>query len=269
MKTLQTTVFKISVSAISLLFSVPFFAVSSPELTQAPPDEAAMSAEALAKPNSAQATLGEADSLFRLKQYTQSLELYQSLFDRKIYSPSMLLKMAYIQEGLGRIGPSVYYLNLYALTTTDQQVINKIEDVAKKNHLEGYNESDTSQLVIFLTENTRSVQSVLAALCVFCFAVMFAQKRSRNRVPVLTFMTLVALCSLLFATTQLKSTTSGIVASPSTYLMEGPSAASPVVSLVGEGHKLRILGKKDVWVKVQWSDRVAYIKGNQLLSLEI
>ena len=42
----------------------------------------------------------QADSLFRAKQYTQSLSIYQSLLNKNSYSNAMLLKMAYIQEGL-------------------------------------------------------------------------------------------------------------------------------------------------------------------------
>ena len=32
-----------------------------------------------------------------------------------------------------------------------------------------------------------------------------------------------------------------------------------------EGHKLKITGKKDVWLKVEWLDKEAYVKENQVL----
>src|SRR5689334_2250894 len=65
----------------------------------------------------------QADSLFRSKQYTQSLEVYQAMFKERKYSPAMLLKMAYIQEGLGKIGQTLYYLKLYHLATDDEQAL--------------------------------------------------------------------------------------------------------------------------------------------------
>src|ERR1041385_4283576 len=68
----------------------------------------------------------QADSLFRAKQYMQSLEVYQSLFSEQRYSPAMLLKMAYIQEGLGKIGQTLYYLKLYHVATDDEQALRKI-----------------------------------------------------------------------------------------------------------------------------------------------
>jgi len=43
-----------------------------------------------------------ADSLYGKKQYTQSLELYREIFNERNYSPAMLLRMAYIEEGLSQ-----------------------------------------------------------------------------------------------------------------------------------------------------------------------
>src|SRR5689334_22771820 len=62
-----------------------------------------------------------ADSLFRARQYSQSFELYKAILEQHYYSPAILLKMAYIQEGLGHLGRSMYYLNLYYQATDDKQ----------------------------------------------------------------------------------------------------------------------------------------------------
>ena len=55
--------------------------------------------------------LGQADSLYEKKQYTQSLEHYQAMLQKGEYTPAMLLKMAYIEEGLGRVGQALYCLD--------------------------------------------------------------------------------------------------------------------------------------------------------------
>ncbi|HET9052993.1 MAG TPA: SH3 domain-containing protein, partial [Cyclobacteriaceae bacterium] len=64
--------------------------------------------------------LGRADSLFQQKRYIQSLELYQKLFEGHRYTPAMLLRMAYVEEGLNNIARAAYYLNLYYLATRDE-----------------------------------------------------------------------------------------------------------------------------------------------------
>ena len=42
----------------------------------------------------------------------------------------MLLKMAYIQEGLNHVGQALYYLNLYYLASKDKSVLGKMEELA-------------------------------------------------------------------------------------------------------------------------------------------
>src|ERR1041385_2293304 len=64
-----------------------------------------------------------ADSLYLKKQYTQSLELYREIFDQHSYSPAMLLKMAYIEEGLGQNPMALYYINLYYEITHDPSAL--------------------------------------------------------------------------------------------------------------------------------------------------
>src|SRR5258706_15718509 len=104
----------------------------------------------------------KADSLFRAKQYTQSLELYQSIFNEKSYSPAMLLKMAYIQEGLGKIGPTLYYLKLYNLVSNDEQALNKMGELAAIFKLSGYAEKDADRFQRWINKNRILIQPAVA-----------------------------------------------------------------------------------------------------------
>ncbi len=54
----------------------------------------------------------------------------------------MLLKMAYVHEGLNHTGQALYCLNLYYLATKDQRALDKMEALATKFGLEGYKNSD-------------------------------------------------------------------------------------------------------------------------------
>jgi uncharacterized protein YgiM (DUF1202 family) len=59
----------------------------------------------------------------------------------------------------------------------------------------------------------------------------------------------------------------GIIISPETYLMEGPSAGAKLVAIADMGHRVQILGKEDVWVKIDWQGSAAYIKENNILQI--
>ena len=211
-----------------------------------------------------------ADSLFRLKQYTQSWELYNALFQNHYYSPSMLLKMAFIQEGLGHVGQSMYYLNLYFLATHDPQALVKIEEMAARNKLEGYGDTDAARLWTIMKENHSQILGALLSACVFLFALVLYQKLRLHRRPIATAIILYFCLALLFTQSYLvRYKEQGIVASPSTYLMTGPSAGSSVLAIVGEGHRVEILGKKDVWLRVKWGEGEVFVKEDAVLPISL
>lgn len=211
------------------------------------------------------AQLSRGDSLFAKKQYTQSFELYQGLLQSGRYSPAMLLKMAYIQEGLGSVSLSLYYLNLYYLASGDEQALIKMEELAEKNKLQGYEQTETARIFFLIKKYNYYLSAALAALIMFLVALQF--KRKQNKSGAKAFAIPIALVIILLAIQVNISYDSptAIVTNSNTYLMSGPSAGANVVSLIKEGHKLKIKDKKDVWLKVEWLDKDVYIKEQQVL----
>jgi hypothetical protein len=220
-----------------------------------------------AAPMAAQNSLAKADSLFQAKQYTQSLELFQSFYQSGQYSPAMLLKMAYIQEGLGHISQSIYYLQLYYQATDDEQAVRKIEELADRNKLEGYT-SNTDQAFFrkLFSQYSLQLSGVLLAVILFFFALMIYQKRKENKKPLWAAFLLLFFLTLLFIQTNLtEDKVPGIVAEGPTYLMSGPSAGASVVAVVGPGHQLKVTGQQDVWLRAEWADKTVFVKENKLL----
>jgi hypothetical protein len=143
--------------------------------------------------------LKEADSLFRAKQYTQSYALYDSLLAKKSYSAAMLLKMAFIQEGLNHTGLCLYYLNLYQRASDDHQAAAKMEELAEKNRLEGYRPTELSSLYHFFEKNNLDITRVFGALIILSFSIALFQKKKKSSLKVPVFM-VVLFCVCLFAT---------------------------------------------------------------------
>lgn len=245
MKNIQTSVLKILTLAGLVLFSQNVVAESAPE------------------------SLYKADSLFTKKQYTQSFEIYQELKANGFHSPAMLLKMAFIQEGLGHVSLSLYYLNLYYLASGDEQALNKMDEVAAKNRLEGYAHSNTTHLLFNLNKYRFHVSLTLLALAILLLALQyrFVNKKSTSVSPaIFAMLVLLVLASHVnFSLAQ----PAAIISNSNTYLMTGPSAGASVVTQINEGHKLKVTDKKDVWLKVEWLDQVAYVKETQVLPIEL
>lgn len=213
--------------------------------------------------------LAIADSLFKAKKYTQSFEQYHNILKHKQYTPAMFLKMAYIQEGLNNIGLAMYYLNMYFLASNDKSVITKMETMAAKFNLKGYESSDAGKFLGFYHDYHFYISVFLVALCCLLLSIIFFVKFKRNSKPVasLILMTLVILVLSIHLNfgERIKS---GVITEADTFVMEGPAAGSPVTEIINEGHRVEILGSKDVWLKVEWNDEVAYIKNNKVLPIE-
>jgi hypothetical protein len=211
-----------------------------------------------------------ADSLFKTKRYTQSFEQYKKILDQKQYTPTMLLKMAYIQEGLSNIGKAMFYLNLYFIASNDKSVLTKMETMAEKYKLHGYETSDADQLLSFYHDYHLYIGFALAAACCFMISLIIYTKRKTKRKPIASGIFSLLFIILFFIHINYgERITTGIISLPNTLVMEGPSAGAPVDEVVDEGHRVEILGTHDVWLKVKWNHKIAYIKNNNVLTVQL
>jgi uncharacterized protein YgiM (DUF1202 family) len=219
----------------------------------------------LSSAQTSQHRLTVADSLFRAKRYTQSLEHFEEILRQRQYTPAMLLKMAYVYEGLNQIGPAMYYLNLYYIATNDKAVLSKMDEVAQKYDLEGYETSDSDRFRAFYLDNHLWISFAIAAVTILMLSVMYHTRFKLKSRPVASGIAVVVLVIGLFIHQQYGTLqTTGIIAEATTYVMDGPSAGASVIDVVGDGHRVEVIGKKDVWMKIKWDDEVAYVKGKSL-----
>lgn len=213
--------------------------------------------------------LRQADSLFLAKRYTQSMELYRSIFAQNEYTPAMLLKMAYIEEGLNQTGQALYYLDLYYHATRNKSALEKMEELAGKYKLEGYQQTDGSRILVYYQDHHFNISVFLAVIIFFLFSLAFYLKKvKRNPIP--SFVIVITLLILFGVHSNFgEQLTTAIISNSGTYLMDGPSPGASVVSVVGAGHRVEIVGRNDVWIKILWQGKTAYIKEGNLLPVTL
>lgn len=209
-----------------------------------------------------------ADSLFRANQFTQSLQHYEAVLANNEFTHAMLLKMAYINEGLDHPGKTLYYLSLYHRATGDTGALRKMEELATKYNLGGYTVTDADRLLAWYLESREYISVGLAAVCMLLLALAFRTRFRKRKRPVGAFMTLTFFVAVLFVHLNFGDKLDmGIIADANTFIMSGPSPGSDVIERVGEGHRIEILGKKDVWLKVRWNGEMAYVKEGRVLTV--
>lgn len=207
-----------------------------------------------------------ADSLFNARQYTQSLEKYQLVFDGGNYSPAMLLRMSKIEEALGNVGKSLYYLDLAWAATHDDAILAKMEEIATRHGLDGYQYSSSDRLLGWIDQHRQELQLGFAVAALGLFLIMLWVRFRKNERPVAWFvgfaMTLILLALLVNYPVNRER---GILAAEPIYIMSGPSSGANVVAILGPGHRLFVEGHTDVWVKVRWNEKQGFVKQSQLL----
>lgn len=208
----------------------------------------------------------QADSLFKAKKYTESFDIYQHLLEKeRLTSPAMLLKMAFIKEGLGDYTNALYYINLYYLQTADKKALNKMEELAKARDLQGYDFGDFDFAKTIFFKFFDIIVVTLMALALMLTAVMIYRKKKYDKKPVVAGVFTILILALLFYTLNYgRDYNKAIITQSSTYIMEGPSAGAEVVAIVGKGHRLPVKGQKDIWTQTEWNGQTVFIKEDKL-----
>ena len=212
-----------------------------------------------------------ADSLFNQKKYTQSFELYNQIHkDDKRVTSAMLLKMAFVKEGLGDFTNALYYLNLYYLKTYDKKVLKKMEKMAEQNKLSGYNYDDKELFLNMYQKYQVQIDMLVICLVLTFFGYLVYQKRIRKKISLSLIWTFVGILIALFLVNNYgREKQKAIISSANVFLMTGPSPGSDVIDVVSFGHRVPVLDHEDVWVKISWNEQTAFIKNNNLKYIDL
>ena len=212
-------------------------------------------------------TLQKADSLYALRQYTESLRLYEQLFyQEQQTSPAMLLKIAFIQEGLGEYSEALYYLNEFYLATSEEAAIEKMRELSAQHRLRGYEYTDYD---LFQNLIRKYRYYVIYGLCAILLTILvyvaFGRSDQRASKPYgvgLSF--ILALGGLFYITNYSVGSSLAIIMDDQTPIMSAPSSGADVVHISEKGHRVKVEGSRDVWAKIEWNGETAYIRENNL-----
>ena len=204
-----------------------------------------------------------ADSLFNQRSYKEAMEIYEVNFQSGIYSTSMLLKMAFIAEGIGDSERATLYLSKYYDLSPNPQTISKIKTLTGQAELEV---SDGMRFVLFLVEYKEILVGGLTLFLIMSLIVLWSQGRKLKEGRF--YGPSILLLALIFAINNfLNGPSTGLVTSSPTLIRSKPSAGGDFVELVEPGHRVTIKSSKDIWYEIEWKEQIAYIKKEDVTRL--
>lgn len=210
--------------------------------------------------------LVKADSLYESKQYTESIKIYENILKAGQSSPAMLLKMARIEEGLGNIPLTFYYLEKYFKITGDKKILTYLGKLSAQKNTVGFSYDSYFFMNYYYQEWKNQVNLILSVL-VFWAVVAIYRNRNNKALKRKLFILLLIPLGLLAFTNNYQGLNYAIITQQPTYFLNGPSAGSGLVERIEYPAKIIIQREIDVWSKTEWQGKEAYVKSNHIKKL--
>ena len=199
--------------------------------------------------------LNEGDSLFKLRKYVNAKKIYENLYYEKNYfSDAMLLKLSFIEEGIGNYEKALIYLSKHYYQTHNKETSTKIKSIAKKNELIGFEQNDLSLILNAYNKNIYLIHSLLVVFLVLYLII--GEKKDISYHIRFMMISVLVLAIMNFNLTKKQ----GIVDQDNTYIMNGPSSGSDVYSIIKKGNKLKISKEYSIWYEVIFENKKKYIR---------
>ncbi|MCY7351419.1 MAG: hypothetical protein LH606_12260 [Cytophagaceae bacterium] len=210
------------------------------------------------------------DSLFAAGQYKQALDNFEkNLAIDPRPAPVVYLKLAYLHEQLKQDAAALYYLNRYFEHDPSERVLRKMNELATVHDWTGYELNDFNLLVLLYKQFGPYLVGVLLLLGAYVFVVLLMKKLKhqyilpRHKIVFLFYLLGVGVLINLPENYRV-----AIVRSPQILLRTDPSAAAPIADAIERGNRLSVLGSYDIWLRVVWNNRFAYVRQSDVWLVE-
>ncbi|MGM0579630.1 MAG: tetratricopeptide repeat protein [Bacteroidota bacterium] len=210
--------------------------------------------------------LVKADSLYEKKQYLSAVKIYDKIFQEGHSSPAMLLKLAKIEEGMGNLGQSMFYLEKYYQLTKDENALNYLEDTTDEIAAIGFDYGLIYKADLFYKEWKLYFQLFFSIVIFLGLGLMIKNHNSTPKKNNYFAMAIIPILIVAFLNNYNGKSDAIVTITPS-YLLEGPSSGANLVEKVNTPAKIQVKNQIDVWSKVIFEEKEAYIKTSQIKRL--
>lgn len=217
--------------------------------------------------NAEASALRRADSLLAADQFAAAVPLLrQQVWQRHRTSARMLLQLAYAQQQLGHSPAALLYLAMAQARQPRLDTWRQQAALAARHRLVGYPTTWQQELRVRAQRYYYPGLQVLLAGAVLGAVGLGWRRRRARPAAWLAYAGYVVLAgAYLFA---LAPAPVGLVVRAGAVLMAGPGAGAAWLSTAAAGDQLLVLGQQDIWYRVRWQQRDAYIRAADLLVVE-
>lgn len=218
-------------------------------------------------PGKAAASLEQADLLFANGQYAAAAPLYHAqIWRQQQVSPQLLLRMAYAQHQLGHYAAEMLYLNLAQVRQPRLGTWRQLAALAQRQRLVGYPTTWQQEVRVQAQRYYYpGLQGLLTVTVLLAIVLLVRRQRVKPGAWLAYAAYLLGTGAYLGL---LRPAPVGVVTRAGSALMAGPGAGATWLSTAAPGDRLVVLGQDDIWLRVRWQQRVAYVRASDALVVE-
>lgn len=208
-----------------------------------------------------------ADSLFRQGHYQVALPLYRAqVWQQQHVSARLLMRLAYAEHQQAHYAAELLYLNMALARQPRLSTWRQLAALAQRQRLIGYPTTWQQEArVQFLRYYYPVLQGLLTIAIVAAVGLLLRRRRTGRGTWLAYSLYLLAIGAYLY---WLRPLSTSIVARPGVALMAGPSAGAVWLSTAAPGDRLPVLGRQDIWLRVRWQERTAYVRAVDTFVIE-
>jgi hypothetical protein len=208
-----------------------------------------------------------ADSLFDQGQYAAALPFYRAqIWQQRQLSPQILLRLAYAEHQESHYAAEMLYLNMALARQPRLSTWRQLVALAQRQRLVGYPATWQQDVRVQVQRYYYSIlQGLLSLAVLLAVGLLLRRGRTGRNGWVGYSCYLLAVGAYLWL---LQPVPTGVIARPGTALMDGPGAGAAWLSTAAPGDRLLVLGRQDIWLRVRWQERVAYVRAADTFIIE-
>ena len=208
-----------------------------------------------------------ADSLFEQGQYEAAIPRYRAqVWQQRQASARLLVRLAYAEHQQAHYAAELLYLNMALARQPRLSTWRQLAALAQRQRLVGYPTTWQQEVRVQVLRYYYPVLQGLLTVAVLVAVGLLLRRQRTGRSTWLAYgLYLLATGAYLY---WLRPVPTGIVARPGVALMAGPGAGASWLSTAEPGDRLPVLGRQDIWLRVRWQERVAYVRAADAFVIE-
>ena len=208
-----------------------------------------------------------ADSLFEQGEYEAASTLYRAqIWQQRQASARLLVHLAYAEHQQAHYAAELLYLNMALARQPRLSTWRQLAMLAQRQRLVGYPTTWQQEVRVQVLRYYYPVLQGLLSVAVLVAVGLLLRRGHTGRGTWLAYgLYLLATGAYLY---WLRPVPTGIVARPDVALMAGPGAGAAWLSTAAPGDRLPVLGQQDIWLRVRWQERIAYVRAADALVIE-